>query len=298
MIPVTVAWKSSGDAYKIEGTIVDSTQRNNRQLLTIKTDDSDGYFAKDGIFYSDPGGRYSITKKNEKQAERFGFLDTTSDENYNQRTKPMTPDEIDRAIKVKLNELLLSNLPYHIDTYVKHGNDVNARAKITETIDFWETYDKEVTLYRGQKRNQEIRTRPQYFFSTSSELSVAARYDFFDPNEMCCLFIIHVQPGVKHYDIPNESTRDYEYEVLLEGNGVFYTHKDRRSRGFRQLTLEEAINEHKLQVLGNDDPTPEELPQPTGVFEAYYFPPATGGSRKRRKTYKKKNRKRQTRRRI
>lgn len=288
MIPVTVEWKLYGDPYKIEGIIVDSKQQNNRRVLNITSDDDDGSFANDGIFYSDPEGRYSVTKKSEKQAERFVFLDTTIGENS------MTPDEIDRAIKDDLKDRLLFKLPYYIDTYVKHGNDKEVRQKITETIPYWQTLDHEKVVYRGQKRSEEIRTQPQYFFSTSSVISVARRSDFFDENVMCCLFILHVQPGVKYYEIPNKSTRDFEYEVLLEGNGVFYTEKDQRSRGFHQLTFEEAINRN---IIGIDEYTPEDRTKKVGIFEAWYFPPTAGG-RKRRKTYKKKNRRRQTRRRI
>lgn len=256
------------------------------------------------IYYSTPSGRYQLKYEGIRPQDRFDRIlsDVVEEKDLESKLNKEIQELNEQQIRLKekaeeavtKQNLKTLNIDEYIDTYVEHGKNIEARQKITESIPKWPTLKNEMILYRGQKQRREITTQKDYFFSTSSVISVATGSDFFDKNVMCCLFVLHVQPGVKYYEIPNKPTRDFEYEVLLEGNGIFYTDKQQTSRGFRQLTFEEAINR---KIIGIDEYTPEDRTQNVGVFEAYYFPPTTGG-RKRRKTNKKKNRRRQTKRRI
>ena len=228
----------------------------------------------------------------------------------------MTDAEIDEAITKEIEILdsaeaeLLKKLKLQLDaavrTYVRHGNDKNAKEIIARNIDrLWPTLDKEITVYRGQLNAQEIKTSPappRYFFSTSEMDSVSTGLKFFSHTDKCCLFILHIQPGVKYFTVTSDlAGGEIEKEILIEGNGTFYQDKEKTTSGFRQLTLQEVKQKKNiLDTYNQFFRTEKDTTKKVGVFEAYYFPPTRqGGRRNRRKTYRiKKLRRRQTRKRT
>jgi hypothetical protein len=120
---------------------------------------------------------------------------------------------------------------------------------------------------------------------------------------------------VKYYNVSKEASGNMmETEVLLEGNGVFYTDRERRNPGVRQLTFGEVmarrdelgIFEETLigrtaagdvisaNAIVREGARPEDL---VGIFEGYYFPPGSGGKRRKTSRNKRKTRRRLTRKR-
>jgi hypothetical protein len=331
------------DQFDSKGTIVESIERNNRKLIRVKIDErEEGSPLEDGFLFSYPLGKIYIQYPNKEGYERFEFVDTSlkldKEGGLVFRDTPITDAEIDEEIY----SIIEAKLQKAVKTYIAHGNDKNARTIIADSIDtVWPTLDKEIVVYRGQLNTNEIKTvpaPPRYFFSTSSSPEVSTRESFFSHEEKCCLFIIHVQPGVKYYNIGNDATM-LEAEILIEGNGTFYQDKQRSSTGFRRLTLGDLINRigdvraddlegeqkalvnvyiqhfypNRFNIPAGEDEIEEyqeildslktldnsELQRTIGVFEAYYFPPTREGGRKRRKTYRnKKNRRRHTRKRT
>lgn len=304
---VTIESRITGNSFDTTGTITESIQRNGRTILRVKIDDGEeGSTLEDGVLFSYPEGRIYIRYPN-GDYKRFEFVNTIFDFTaYSERESPMTDAEIDTAIDKEIENIEIGKkqrfkkqLNEAVARYVRHGNDENARKVIVDNIDrIWPTLDKEITVYRGQLNAREIRTTPHSFFSTSTMDSVSTGNKFFSHEEKCCLFILHVQPGVKYFDVGELAGGMSEKEILIEGNGTFYQDKGMNVSGFRQLTVQE--------VKGIRDTydyffkTEKDLQKKIGVFEAYYFPPTrNGGRRKRRKTYKnKKNRRRQTRKRT
>lgn len=338
-IPVEVEEKLTGDTLTFSGDIIGIGERKGRKLIQFK---SPSIF-DNGILFSNPTGNITVTYS-DRTKEKFSFLNTVYDtETFDLRETPMTLDEID----AKINKIITASkramevteedekdkLHDAISRYVYASNDRTARIEIINSIDtLWPTLDKELVVYRGQtgpkgeitENTQKITTAPSSFFSTSSEIDVSTVESFFSHKHKCCVFILHIQPGVKYFEVGDLSPRE-EYEFLIEGGGAFYIDKERTSSGFRQLTLGELVRNieipHNLHLYQfffrpgrkpNEELSKEELVASTktideselqkkiGVFEAYYFPPAReGGRRKRRKTYKnKKNRRRQTRKRT
>ena len=341
-IPVEVEQKFTGDTMTFSGDIIGIGERNGRKLIQFKALFQGGKhypsIFDDGILFSNPKGNITVTYS-DRTKEKFSFLDTVNDtETYAPREIPMTLDELD----AKINEIIApkqvteedrNKLYNAIQRYVYASDDRTARIAIINSIDtLWPTLDKELVVYRGQtgpegeitKNTQKITTAPGSFFSTSSEIDVSTMKSFFSHKHKCCVFILHIQPGVKYFEVGDLSNRE-EYEFLIEGGGTFYIDKEMTSSGFRQLTLGELVRNIEIPDnlylykyffrqgrKPNEELSEEELVASTktideselqkkvGVFEAYYFPPTReGGRRKRRKTYKnKKNRRRQTRRKI
>lgn len=245
----------SGDVFDTTGTIVESVQRNNRTIIKLKIDEGEeGSTLEDGVLFSYPAGRIYITYP-DGQIKRFEFVNTVIDpETYIPRDTPLTDAEIDKTIydRIEINyKRIERDLKEAVKTYVRHGNDQKARAKIADSIDtVWPAVDEEMIVYRGQLKAQEIRTAPappRYFFSTSSDPVVSSTAPFFSEEEKCCLFILHIQPGVKYFEVSYDLVPDnfFESEVLIEGNGTFYQDKEKRSIGFRQLTLGDLVNKVK-----------------------------------------------------
>lgn len=291
----------------------------------------------DGVFYSVPNGKYLLTYEIvvdgilQERSESFDFLAFYGRDPREINLYVEIQEEEER--KRTARERALEKLENNVNEYVRHGTSKRARAAITEVIDeLWPTLDQEITVFRGQTNpfSREILTRPDSFFSTSTSKGVSVAKPFFSFEDKCCLFILHVQPGVKYYKVTKTTTGLMESEYLIEGNGRFYQDREQTTPGFRELTMEEVSefvfkgenyhpglfennnnntrnrNEIHRNILKNFERSfgpkthtknGKTLEQKSGIFEAYYFPPADkiqGG--KRRKTYKnKKNKRRHTR---
>lgn len=271
---------------------------------------------QNGYFYATTNGPFVITYKmnvDGKIEERSEVCDF-----YEYPKVPNAPQSSENYAKKKLRD--------QVGSYVMNSNDMTVRSIIASKINsMWPTLDRELTVYRGQKDafTQEIRTVPETFFSTSLEKSTAS-LTFTSKKDKCCLFIIHLQPGVKYYSVPGDNLNEvlehvnngslFEAEILVEGNGKFYQDKEKTRPGFKELTIEE-LNARNVDrsLFGPKTHTKngKTLEQKSGIFEAYYFAPETrenegtnaegeslvfeGGSRKKykktRKTKTKKSKK-------
>ena len=276
---------------------------------------------QNGYFYATPNGPFLISYKMnvdgkiEERSEVCDFYEYPKHVNE-------TPQSNENFAKKKLRQ--------QVSNYVINSNDISTRSIIASKINkMWPTLDRELTVYRGQKDafTQEIRTAPETFFSTSLEKSTAS-LTFTSRNDKCCLFILHLQPGVKYYSVPGDNLNEvlehvnngslFEAEILVEGNGKFYQDKAKTTPGFKELTIEE-LNARNVDrsLFGPKTHTKngKTLEQKSGIFEAYYFAPETrenegtnaegeslvfeGGLRKKykktRKTNTKKSKKSKTR---
>jgi hypothetical protein len=151
-------------------------------------------------------------------------------------------------------------------------NDVTIENRIRAILERQQPLTEEAIVWRGHARGPK-HILPISWFSASSSREIATK---FKVGEACCMFKIHLQPGVKvldlykvykSYGIQNPFTeqkrlrslledRDviffFNYgaygEIIVEEGGTFYKDKDCVEKGFK------AINSKKT------------------VFETYYFP--------------------------
>jgi hypothetical protein len=122
-----------------------------------------------------------------------------------------------------------------------------------------------MTVYRGQKNSQIIKTDGYPWFSTSLRKDLA-KQRFANEEKPCCLFTIHLV-NVPTIDV-NKFIRhrlDDEQEHIVLGGGRFY--KD------------EACTIPGFKTIGE------------GEFETWYTLPSKGGRRTRRKKLRKTRRK-------
>lgn len=251
---INIYWRGT-DKFDTSGTIVESGTRKNRRTIKVKIDEGkEGIVLEDGFLYSHPTGEYWVQYPNKEGYERFDFQPIVTFDATTFSVREQTNDEMDK----EMYEAIERKMKKAVKTYVQHGNDQKARATITDSIDtVWPTVDKEMIVYRGQLNAQEIRTAPappRYFFSTSSDPGVSTREAFFSQEEKCCLFILHIQPGVKYFKVAYDLVPPnfFESEVLIEGNGTFYQDKEKRSIGFHQLTLGDLVNKVKNANVNTD----------------------------------------------
>lgn len=307
-------------------------------IIQLKFDSESMFdYYNDGVFYSVPNGKFLLTYEMvvdgilQERSESFDYLSFYGRDprEINVYAEIQHEEEKKRTAR----ERALEKLENNVNDYVRHGTNRRAISAIVEVIDeLWPTLDQEITVFRGQNNpfTQEILTRPNSFFSTSDMMGVSVAEPFFSFKNKCCLFILHVQPGVKYYRVAKTTTGLMEREYLIEGNGRFYQDREQTKPGFRELTMEEVSefifkgeNYHPRLFENNNNDQREAnemhrnrlknyersfgpmthtkngktVEQMSGVFEAYYFPPVrrvAGG--KRRKTHKnKKSKRRQTR---
>ncbi len=213
------------------------------------------------------------------------------------------------------NERLLET---SVAQYVMNSDDSRIRSRISSLMHLWPKLERELVVYRGQKDPmiQYIRTKPNTFFSTSLDWNTAYS-TFTSENVNCCLFVLHIKPGVRYYNVSKtsnniielfersrlgnekainklEDTSRFEDEILVEGNGRFFLDPEGTIPGFREMSSKDletigiGISEKPITHKRNG----KEVSQTTGVFEAYYFPPQTeGGKRKKTRKFKSSKRK-------
>jgi hypothetical protein len=123
-----------------------------------------------------------------------------------------------------------------------------------------------ITVYRGQKNSQIIKTDSKYpWFSTSLKKDLA-KQRFANEEKPCCLFTIHLV-NVPTIDVNNfiRHRLDDEKEHIVLGGGAFYQDAEYKVPGFK--------------TIGE------------GEFEAWYTIPPKGARRTRRKKLRKSRRK-------
>lgn len=109
--------------------------------------------------------------------------------------------------------------------------------RIQEIVDHLEPRTTSLTVYRGQPPPHTT-ISPRWWFSTSTSAEIARR-DFSNVERGCCVFTIHVQPGVKVLDVnkflePFGGTHhDDEKEYIVDHDGFFYQDEAQTVEGFR-----------------------------------------------------------------
>ena len=289
-----------------------------------------------GSFFSSPNGKYKVTYKvvlDGVEQERTELMDffpyvpapvssnqSNTLENFpepadNNNEEPRYPSMKELAEKAttdgekRMYKLLANYQLEHLYEQV--------RGELSGFIEpYWPTLHREIIVFRGQTDPmvQEINSRRQPFFSTSLHELVSTSSEFMSHKDNCCLFVLHIQPGVKYFSyvgdidkaiaIYNEKrakptgnffwgNSSAESEVLIAGGGTFFQDKEKKKPGFREMSFEEMT---KLGVTNVPMPLKvktlfgprvhtkgsKKVEQKTGVFEAYYFPPekTKGGVRK------------------
>lgn len=147
------------------------------------------------------------------------------------------------------------------------GNNISIDNRIATIIDRQPPLDKELLVWRGHYQQSSSRRinsiNPASWFSTTLKQEITEHYK----NATCCLFKIHIQPGIKilnlydiyktygvlnpYYEQKNLGIvryRNYsEYqEIIVEGGGEFYKDVYKTEKGFTEIE--------------------------PGMFETFYFP--------------------------
>ena len=128
------------------------------------------------------------------------------------------------------------------------ANNLTVTDRIKNMVEKQPPLTEERVVYRGQHHNR-MPVNPTYWISTSSVRKVAI--DMFSKmaTDMCCIFEIHLQPGIRILDINavlGERGRPEEHEIIIQGGGGFYQDAAGTIPGFKQID--------------------------EGVYETFYFP--------------------------
>lgn len=125
----------------------------------------------------------------------------------------------------------------YLETYVRDADackkDSNCKLAIQKLIEEdGDVITAPITVYRGHTHTSEIRTSVPWF-SVSLDKSLAEGYTGKD----CCLFIIHLMPGVQYIDVKEmleHTNYTFEEEYIVKGGGVF-TEKHQISPGVYEM---------------------------------------------------------------
>lgn len=116
----------------------------------------------------------------------------------------------------------------------KYVSQHEGTERLAEILPFWPAAEREFVVYRGQHADDSI-IRPAAAYSASISKDVAAT-EF--SHESCCVFKIHVMPGIRFLDVNNVLGPDHKHadeeEILIEG-GEFWQDKARSARGFTEM---------------------------------------------------------------
>jgi hypothetical protein len=116
-------------------------------------------------------------------------------------------------------------------------NSKTIEARIQMILDTTAPLPAEKVVYRGQ-REESRRIIPVSWFSTSDDIEKVRRQHISSKAD-CCLFKIHLLPGVKCFAVDQvldqygkKPTGYNESEIIVNGGGVFYADKDLSVLGF------------------------------------------------------------------
>ena len=111
-------------------------------------------------------------------------------------------------------------------------------------------------VYRGQQSHSR-KIFPRSWFSTSSDKAKVLRQHI-SKGADCCLFKIHVLPGIKRFSVDeyltkasHKATKYDESEIIVDGKGHFYANSGKTEDGFQEIGQENGVT----------------------VFETWYAPP-------------------------
>jgi hypothetical protein len=119
----------------------------------------------------------------------------------------------------------------HLEEYVLRNENLK---EFSKTSDSWPLLKDEIIVYRGHNHSENIRNSS--FYSTSKDIDLV--YNNFT-GESCCIFKIHVMPGIKFIDVNKIMGSHHRYaedkEIILDGTGDFYKDKQREIKGFTEI---------------------------------------------------------------
>jgi hypothetical protein len=123
-------------------------------------------------------------------------------------------------------------------------NGKTIEVSIQELLDEQPPLTKELIVYRGQHEDRRS-ILPGSWFSTSKQLDLVRRQHI-SKEHTCCIFKIHLQPGIKIVDVKNYTnertqTSFKEEEIIVNGNGVFYKTAERKEIGFTEIDDYDSI---------------------------------------------------------
>jgi hypothetical protein len=142
-----------------------------------------------------------------------------------------------------------------------NGNSKTIEARIQNILDTTPPLEQEILVYRGQQEESR-RIIPYSWFSTSSDLE-KVRKQHISNNAECCLFKIHLLPGVKCFQVDQilekygkKSTEYDESEIIVNGGGVFYANKDLSVLGFSAPTKFKGVEMFETWYAHTPPPPP------------------------------------------
>jgi hypothetical protein len=117
-------------------------------------------------------------------------------------------------------------------------NTKTIEERIQSILDRLPPLTEEQIVYRGHQSHSRTIV-PSSWFSTSSDLE-KVHSQHISENADCCLFKIHVLPGIRCFSIydfmkasgKNATGYDEESEIIVNGGGVFYANKELTTPGF------------------------------------------------------------------
>lgn len=173
------------------------------------------------------------------------------------------------AIRERIGEDAFRDLEWYL-----YANTI--RANLASSVPTWPTEEMKYVVFRGQPNDESPNVPGKPFFSTSFKPNKASNFT----GDACCLYIIHVMPGVRMLNIVSMNLD--EYEVLVETGGVFYQDAAKTARGFRLVAPGEvaeggAVNQ-AYEYAGR-----------IKVYEGYYYPAGEGGRRRKQLTRRRQH---------
>jgi hypothetical protein len=136
-----------------------------------------------------------------------------------------------------------------VNHWVKQSTRKNKLNKNKKTIEEYiqdilnsrKPLNHELIVYRGH--NPDSKTIiPNSWFSTSDDLDKVYKHHISE-NSDCCLFKIHLLPGIVHFNVDefikkgglSPTGHEEESEIIVNGKGIFYKNKELSEKGFTEL---------------------------------------------------------------
>jgi hypothetical protein len=136
-----------------------------------------------------------------------------------------------------------------VNHWVKQSTRKNKLNKNKKTIEEYiqdilnsrKPLNNELIVYRGH--NSDSKTIiPNSWFSTSNDLDTVYKHHISE-NSDCCLFKIHLLPGILHFNVDefikkgglSPTGYEEESEIIVNGKGIFYKNKELSEKGFTEL---------------------------------------------------------------
>ncbi len=157
------------------------------------------------------------------------------------------------------------------EKYGERLNDITVNDRIKSLLQKQTPLEHSITVYRGQKGNETIKANKGSWISTSESIKEA--FSFLNSNDKkCCLFKIHVMPGIRvlyvHPTLKKAglSAKSYEdeKEIIIDDDGDFSSFDETTVNGIRMF--ETTFSPHKAkenvkEIPKNKTPVNSRTPQ-------------------------------------